>query len=239
MKITKLVLSAAAALGFCALQAQALASISTTVYNSDLSVAITVFTNKATVDLSTNTTHSGVVSGKIGNKQLLDLFAAWAGADRTTQPWKSAKLVVGWDHEYDILVVDKTGTNVLYDATSTGNDSIGFYVDFFDEYGAGDWTEKTGTSGYYTVDDTDSADWYLYDEDVTLPYTYLWGNGFNHQITSTSYTPTSAHWSDSEHAVFGPQGDQYWLDVGYYSSTSADFVATGGGKGEEYIGWAD
>ena len=56
---------------------------------------------------------------KMTNKQLLELFAAWSGK---TFP-DGAQLVQGWDEAWDghVLVVDKTGTNVLYDAYGDGS----------------------------------------------------------------------------------------------------------------------
>jgi len=46
-------------------------------------------------------------------------------------PWKSAQLVVGWSQGWngDVLVVDKTGTNVLFDANYSSD--AYFVVNFF------------------------------------------------------------------------------------------------------------
>jgi hypothetical protein len=240
MKVTTLILSAVAALGFSALQASA--SIGTTVNYSSLSCTIIVNAKQSQAYLGNGISYVTSAQTRIGNKQLLDLFAMWVGADRTTAPWNNARLVVGWDWDWDILVVDGTGTNVLFDTTE-GVDSGSFNVDFFDEYGDGNWTEKDPESqpGYYTVNDTDAADWELYDDEGSIPYTDLWGDSSNTQSFRQQWDAhgNGTTWSDSEDAVFGWTGDQYWLDNGYRTSTKAEFTATGSGTGYNYVGWAD
>jgi hypothetical protein len=238
MKVTTLILTAVAALGFSALQAKA--SIGTTVYYSHLSCSIVVDTNKAEVNLGGSVFHEGSAHANIGNKQLLDLFAMWVGADRTSAPWKTAKLVIGWDWSGNVLVVDQTGTNVLFDATE-GVSNGSFTVDFFDEFGTGDWTEKDAAPGFYNVTDTDAADWDLFDDEGSIPYTSLWGNGSNTQNYHVAWNASDVdtNWSDSENAVFGWTGDQYFDDIGSDTSTKAEFSASGSGKGGIGIGWAD
>ncbi len=91
---------------------QATPFIGTVTNFSKLNISLVITTNIYTSNGNKEITTAKSV--KLTNKQFLDLFAAWAG---TTWP-SGAQLVQGWDEEWDgdVLVVDKTGTNVLYDA---------------------------------------------------------------------------------------------------------------------------
>jgi hypothetical protein len=236
-------LTAMAALGLGMLQASA-QPIGTTTYYSRLSCSIVINTNKPEV-VSGSVLHRGTAQARIGNKQLLDLFALWTDSDRASAPWKNARLVIGWDSPWfgDVLVVDQTGTNVLFDATA-GVTNGRFIVDFFDEFGVGNWTWKNADPGYYNVTDTDFADWSLYDDEGSIPFTSLWGYGSNSQNYHEAWDKNGidTNWSDSEDAVFGWTGDQVFLDVNSGTtdnSTKAEFTANGGGKGGIGIGWAD
>lgn len=212
------------------------AAIGTTTYCSKLAVAATVSTNSAGVSTGVSWKYP-VKTVKFGNKQLLDLFAAWYGADRTVDPWKSAQLVVGWDWNNDVLVVDKTGTNVLMDANY--NVDTYFIVDFFDYYGVGNSYGKTSHPGYWAVTDSDSADFELFD-DLYPHYTDLWGDGGNKQVFKQSWDANGSYttWSDSESATFPYNGNQYLFDWGSNATTTAKITAKGSGKGENWIGWA-
>lgn len=230
MKLTKLTILATAAT-FVLGVSSAKATISSVTNYSKLNVSATIITNELTVSGSkyTYTTKKA----KIGNKQLLDLFAGWDGADRTVNPWKSAKLVVGWSQGWDgdVLVLDKTGTNVLFDADY--NPDAYFTVDFHGAPGAynGYYIEADPGSENWTVQH--SADYTLYDNDYYLNYTDLSGPGGDTQKFKESWNASGdgTGWSDQESATFPYQGDQYFLDVGDNTTVSGTISASGKGKG--------
>ncbi|HTB82504.1 MAG TPA: hypothetical protein VK742_02515 [Candidatus Sulfotelmatobacter sp.] len=241
MKITKLILTAAAALGFCALQANATIVGVTTNY-SKLNVSITVTTNKAektSGDIETTDT----ASAKLGNKQLLALFATYNGIDSpSTDPvWKNAMLVIGWDEPWDndVLVVDKTGTNVLFDATTTEDSNFYFEVEFVSDgdYGVGSTVYKDASPGYWDGKNTDSAYYQLFVDEDPFSYIDIWGEGgstqnFHQDWNAEIYTT----WSDTESAIFPFQGSQDFED--YSASAKATITADGHGKGFNLVNWA-
>ena len=98
---------------------------------------------------------------KITDKQLLELFAHWDG-DIT---WPSgAHLVQGWDEEWDgdVLVVDKSGKNVLFDV-NVDPDHF-FIIDIFDADGASGYTESDSAPGSYTQTSFNSGHFELFDD---------------------------------------------------------------------------
>ncbi len=240
IKTLSCILGAVTALALCTSTAKAV--ISTTTQNSPLNFSATITTNTPE-KVSGNSWHRGVKSAKIGNKQLLDLFAGWAGADRTVGPWKTAKLVVAWDWSNDVLVVDKTGTNVLFDATADRNatETHYFYVDFWDEYGVGDESGVDNKPGHYSVTDKGTAYFELYDDNYYLPYTDLWSDGGSKQVFNQTWDASHVYknWKDTESATFPFNGDQSFLGTGSDVTTTATVSASGHGKGQNYIGWAD
>ena len=165
------------------------AAIGFTTNYSKLNFTGTITTNSPGVEGTS--WKNPVKTAKFGNKQLLDLFAGWTNAaaeanvaDRTVDPWKTAQLVIGWDWDSDVLVVDKTGTNVLFDASvGVGNNDAYFFVDFFNEYGVGNESGKDvdGSAGYYNVVDTGTAFYELHDNYIVLDYTDISGFGGNQQ----------------------------------------------------------
>jgi hypothetical protein len=241
MKSIKLgTLAVAAVIALGAYSTKAAIGISTN--NSKLNVSLTVTTNTAQVVSGANWKNP-VKTAKFGNKQLLDLFAGWDEADRTTEPWKSAKLVIGWDWSYDVLVVDKTGTNVLFNAT-TGyyNDyDYYFYVDFWDQYGVGNTSGKEASPGFQAVVDTGTAYFELYDNNYFLDYTDISCYGGNQQNFKQSWDSNGAYttWSDSESAKFPYNGDNYFQDFGWNTTVAGSISANGKGKGSNYVGWWD
>jgi hypothetical protein len=240
MKPIKLVyLTMAAILALGAYSPKALGS-STTTQNSKLNVSITITTNLPEVVNGTSWKNP-VKTVKIGNKQLLDLFANWTGSSRTNEPWKSAQLVIGWDWDNDVLVVDKTGTNVLFDATAgAGAGSANFSVDFFDEYGVGETSGKNANPGFYAAVDTDSADFTLYDDGWYLPYTDISCYGGNKQDAKQNWDKNGSYstWKDSETARFPSNGYQYFKNFGSDVTSTAKISAEGSGKGVNVVGWA-
>jgi hypothetical protein len=241
MKLTKLTILATAATLVLGIYSTKAAPGSTT-RNSKLNVSLTIVTNTPFIgSKSDNTWSRSIQKAKIGNKQLLDLFANWAGATRTNEPWKSAQLVIAWDWGYDVLVVDKTGTNVLFDASAGYPEgSHYFYVDFWDEYGVGNESGVDANPGNYAVVDTGTAYFELYDDDYYLPYTDLWGYGGNMQDFKQSWNgEATANWSDTETATFSYNGYQYYLDGDSDTTCYGTITASGNGTGYNYIGWAN
>jgi hypothetical protein len=141
-KLASVAMMAAFALGAFG----AKAAIGTVTNYSKLTVSITVTTNGTGVTKG-HVTRYPVGSAKFTDKTLLALFATanWAN---TTFP-AGAQLVIGWESPWDgaVLVVDKTGTNVLYNAsdetTSAGGDEI---FQIYTEYD-GDYTETYDDAG--------------------------------------------------------------------------------------------
>jgi hypothetical protein len=241
-KLTMLVTAAALTLGVYSTKA---APGYTTKY-SKLNVSLTVVTNTAdVVNTNNGAWNRSIQSFKIGNKQLLDLFANWTEANRTNEPWKSAQLVIGWDWGYDVLVVDKTGTNVLYNASAGYPESSHyFFVNFWGDgnnsiYGVGNQSGVEANPGNQAVTDTGTAYFELYDDDFYLPYTDIWGYGGNMQDLKHTWNFESVNWSDSETAVFSYNGDQVYRDGSSRTTSYGTITANGSGTGYNYIGWAD
>ena len=233
MKSTKLALLATAAtLAFCASSAKAAIGVVTNYSKANFSFVITTngqSTSKTVTGGTLYTYPTGTV--KIGNKQLLDLTAHWAS---TTWP-AGAQLVVGWDAPWDgdVLVVDKTGTNVLYNCDSG---SAYFYVEFDYEDGAYTETYLDADPGYDTWKETLESYFYLYDDGTYLPYTDLWSYGGDKQAFKQSWDASGNYttWSDSESAVFPYTGDEYFMDSGSYTTFSGKVTASGKGKSYNY-----
>ena len=82
---------------------------------STMTISLTVKTNFQTSSSSNQKLQ--ITSAKLVTKDVLNILGSAAFAN-TNWP-VGAKIVVGWDVQWagDVLVVDSTGTNVLYDAT--------------------------------------------------------------------------------------------------------------------------
>jgi hypothetical protein len=150
MKITKTlsaVLAAAATVALLGSSAQA--SLGTTTDYLKLSISLTVTTNRPSHDNGQETTYK-TGSMKVVNKDLLKLFAHWATNDQpgtATFPFPAgAQLVLAYDNNSDVVVVDKTETNILYDATATADTTTHlFSIDFFEAEGP--YTEIDADTG--------------------------------------------------------------------------------------------
>lgn len=224
IKLTLMAIAATLALNH---SAKASASIGTTTAHSAFNAAIVVVTNAPSFVQNGNTIYK-VANAKIGNKELLNLFAAW---DETTWP-TGAKLVVGWDWDGDILVVDSTGTNVLFDAD--WEDYAYFYIDWDDEDGAKQAVYNGANPGYDYWTELEASDWILYSDVGSAPYIYLWGDGGNVQSFQQSWDANGnwKSWTESETLTFPFQGDQYFIDSSWSrTSTKATFTTVGGGTG--------
>ncbi len=201
----------AAALAFCASSAKAGIGIVTNY--SALTFSMTVSTN---IYKSTSTGYTYT----IGKKKLVtkDVLAILQGVDFYNGTFPAGSmLVVGWDSDWDgdVLVVDKTGTNVLYNCDSGGNSGLAYlYMDFFDEYGTYSETEDNNDPGHYNYTYYNGADFNFYDETTTQTEDnlYLW----------TEYNPATI------------SNDQNWDKNGHNTTWSSSSSMTLGG-GEQYI----
>jgi hypothetical protein len=242
MKLIKLgTLAVAAAVALGAYSAQAVHLVTTNY--SKLNVSLIITTNDAVV--ISGTTHKYSTSTtKIGNKQLLDLFAHW---DSITLGYSTnwpvgAQLVVGWNYPgsgtNDVLVVDKTGTNILYDASAATSHYC--TVDFFDDMGAAKGTYVEALPGSKKLTSYNGASFYLYDDDYYLDFTGLDLYGGSQQTFSQTWDVhnNGLKWSDKESAKFLDQGDEYYLNFGDEITVSGSVSASGKGKGYNLIGAA-
>jgi hypothetical protein len=227
IKLASLALAAAGIFGVCNAGA---ASIGVTTNSTPLNVAITVITNTPS-KTSGNTTTWSITTTKITNKLLLTLFQNWASVSNNAFSVTGAKIVIGWDQQWDgdVLVVDKTGTNVLFDA-SAANQNF-FYVVFDDEDGA--FTEKDVNTnpGSFTYTDFDGAYYELYDNNVVLPFTDLYGYGAG-KITYTQRFDKNGKdsgWNLSTTGMFPLYGNQTFNNSNT-GSASANINSNGGGK---------
>ncbi len=236
MKLTKLAfMSVATVLALWGTSTKA--SIGVTTNYSKLNISVIVTTNSQQVIDDGTSWEYPVKSIRFGNKQLLNWFAGWAGADRTGEPWKSAQLVIGWDWDGDVLVVDKTGTNILYDAIGDYYEETTthyFYVNFRSEPGA--CNSSGSRKDHIEAVETGTAYFELYDDGYYLPYTDLSGYGGNKQNFKQSWDANGTYttWSDSESAKFLYNGGQAFLCGGSiinYATTTAKISAIGKGKG--------
>ena len=237
MKSTKLALLATAAtLAFCASSAKAAIGVVTNYSKANFSFVITTngpSTSKTVTGGYLYKYPTGTV--KIGNKQLLSATALWSG---TTWP-AGAQLVIGWDQPWDgdILVVDKTGTNVLFDAYASAYPTAYFYVDFEYDYGAYTETYLDADPGYENWTETGDAYFYFYD-DTYLPYMDLWAYGGETTTYKQSWDATGKDngWSVSDSIKIPFTGDEIYLDNDY-TTLSGKVTTAGKGKSYAYYWW--
>jgi hypothetical protein len=208
----KLTLMAVVAL--LALAYQARASLGTTVSHEKLSISWVITTNGTWHDDGTTTKYRPGKC-KITTKSLLDLFAAWDGSDRTVEPWNSAQLVMSYENPesglFHVLVVDKTGTNILFNAMGDyfGAGTHYFYVDFSHTLGAYSQISSDSTSAFNTKG-WNNGYFQLHDDNYFLNFTSLWGYG---PSTDTFSEDSSGYWRESiEYQVDG--ADQYFEGFG-------------------------
>jgi len=239
LKFTLMAVAAAMAVSY---QAQAgVTSVSTN--HAALTVALTVSTN-AQETSSGDKFREGAKKVKIDTKDLLDLFAAWDGADRTIEPWKSARLVLAYDQPWngDVVVVDKTGTNVLFDANDTVDDF--FVVNFFADIGIETFSGIDAAPGHFSATEMNTGNWTLVDNGVVLVSTFLGDDdggggigGATVNFTQTfDATDAFKNWNASE-TLNTPEeeGDQTFMGRG--ASAGGSIKATGHGVGSNLYLW--
>ncbi len=227
MKLIKFgILAAVATLLLGAFSAKAVVFTLVTNY-SKLNISFVITTNKDDVDNGKVTKYpTGTV--KITNKQLLELFAEWDG---TTWP-AGAQLVQGWDEAWDghVLVVDKTGTNVLYDAYGDGSTfSFQFVCESYEGSLSGTASDSDPGTASYVESNYGFVE--LVDHGHVLSYTDISAYGACAEKFSDSWDSNHVYtkWSDSEKftATFA---DQYFLN-NLQTSYSVEVSSSGHGTG--------
>jgi len=220
---------AAAALAFCAFSAKAITPIGVVTNFSSLSVSLTIKTNVETIN-GLHVTFQ-IKKETIANKDVLNLLQ---NADFANEAFpKGAQLVVGWDQEWNgaVLVVDKTGTNVLFNAT-TGNQNATFLVNFSNYPGT--WSESFNGnnpgSEQYTV--YNNGYFELYDTNQNIE---LWGYGASTEDFDLNWNKEGVDttWTDSE--TYDPQMAAVTFEGADATATlSGTITASGHGKGAPF-----
>jgi hypothetical protein len=171
---------------------------------SVINVALTVQTNVQTVNGPKVTTK--IVSLKFTTKDLLNLLA---NADFANTTWPTgAQIVIGWDQPWEshVLVVDKSGTNVLYDVTANNQTNANFEINFFDKLGVINENFNGNQPGGETVTAYNNG---LFDIDDHNAGIDIYGNGPSTHSLSISWDKNGAINKWSQSVTFKPQnGDQ-------------------------------
>lgn len=229
MKLIKLASLALAAVGTFGVYNAGAASIGTTTNSTPLNVAITAVTNIQS-KTSGNTTTYATKTVKLTNKDLIALFARWSTVASNSFAVSGMKLVIGWDQPWngDVLVVDKDG-NVFFDA-SAGNDPF-FEVVFDDEDGAYNEKYVNASPGSDTFTEFEGSYFELYDNNIVLPYTDVFGYGAGKVTYSQKWDKNGKYsgWKLSATGMFPLYGDQFINDSNQ-GSASAAFKTSGTGK---------
>jgi hypothetical protein len=208
-----------------------------------LNITATIVTNivkEPATNIEIQTAHAFTLD----NAAILNLLE---GPDWNNGPFPpGSKLVMSWDawpHVYDgnlgdILVIDKTGTNVLYDASEASwshSTSASMTVNFYSGQGAFNESRKnvySVTPGYYEVTLFNTTSFQITDGETGLSLSVTgpsadvsrqeWKNLENGDFTS---------WSDSEHASTYGAGRNEVIN-GFPSATvSVKISASGHGPG--------
>jgi hypothetical protein len=203
-----------AIIAFWATDAKA-ASNFTTNYDT-LNITVIIATNtetfpKANVDMYT------IHKFTLNNAAILSMLEGPDWNDATFPA--GSKLVVSWDaganvkngSTGDILVVDKTGTNVLYDASDEASSKSGkayLTIDFYYQYGAYTENDNYNNPGHYDFTWLNDASFEIYDRgesliviDTSGPSTEIYSQGWKSFDANDHLDSDFASWSDSEHAT--------------------------------------
>lgn len=224
MKTAFMLMAAVAAL-LLAYNAQAAPNVTTNY--SQINAGLIIITNppSSTVD---NITIWKTGSGKMGNKELLTLFAGLNFAN-TNFPY-GAHLVVGWDAPWsgDVLVVDKTSTNVLFDANYSAAEH--FTIDIFHGQGAFSKIDDANNPGYEKRTGYNQAYFELEDD---AGGTYLYGVGPCLEQFSQKWDGVGnlVSWSDKENFSINGANSNEKLDNDSGVTVTGGISASGGGKG--------
>jgi hypothetical protein len=225
---------AAVSLTFCATSAKASMGIVT---NYDILTLTATFTTNCPVETMKDGYKSGVGTTKFITKDLFLILTnvEFAGSEFPTGFPAGSQLVIGWDEGWngDVLVVDKTQTNVLFDATSNNgntNDAI-FSINLFKRLGPNSFTERYHPNGIENYSTTEYNIGYFYVVNQTYgPFMAINGPCTEHYTIIGNGTPNIV-WSDSQ--IFSTYG---WSTYSSFGSSGTGtlvgkLTATGHGKG--------
>lgn len=225
LKTLTVALTVAASLAFCATSAKA--DVGTTTNYDTVTFSATLMTNSyAEVKVGTNEETTLVMkSQKFVTKDLLNLLT---NADFANESFPvGAKLELGWDWNGDVLVVDKTGSNVIYDATyNYGNSNIATVV-------INPWNQ-TGAVSIKQSENGASFVWYnsgsfqLKDANANINIT---GMGPSTEHFSVKFTASAETWTDSQN--FGVYGANESSGISPLTGTlTGSITLSGKGPGE-------
>ena len=224
-------LATTAVLAFCSSSAHAV--IHTTTNDIILTFSLTVSTNSEK-DINPTNIITTVKPLKLVNKNLLAMLGSKDFADETFS--NGDQIAVAYDQPWngDVLIVDKTGSNVLYDATfNRGNTNATLAVDLRHNFGTFSDNINFKPSGSTTYTFFLGGNFTLLD---TTNQTSLAGSGpstlkINQTLNSSkefSTNPFSA-WSDSVNFNFFGADQVEFNDVG--GTVSGTVTGKGSGKG--------
>jgi hypothetical protein len=248
MKLIKLASLALAAAGIFGVYNAGAAPIGVTTNSTALNVTITIVTNTPTKTSNSNSTSvtytSSIKAVKYNNQYLLKLFQLWAaaGTNSPTFAITGAKLVIGWDDPWDgdVLVVDSTGTNVLYDASTGSEGSNGdttyFCVDFQDQEGASTSKNTEGDSGSEKYTAYNTGKYMIYDDNLVLPYTKIKSTGSSKVTYSDSWkNDAPVGWRLSAVGTFPLIGGQMFNNQGCNDTSVSAVIKTSGSGKNAYL----
>lgn len=231
--------AAAAVLAISASDVQAVGpTTSLTTNDVILNFALTISTNTAASVSTTATNYTiKVASEKLVNKNLLTMLE---GSDFANVPFAAgAQIAIAYDGPWngDVVVVDKTGTNVLYDVTENGHSTNAtFAINLTQENGA--FSEKYNYKPSGSVSSTayDGGSFTLLDIPNKVSMT---GNGpstvtFTQILNSSKPFTTNpfASWTDSANFSFFGASNEAALNQTNYVTISGTITGKGKGKGE-------
>jgi len=201
MKTLASTLALAATLVLWTSSARAATVIGTTRAYSTINITLTVTTNGAsTTKKNVITYHTGSV--KATNKTLLAMFAGWS--TNNTSGWQAAGAQLEFDWVTDQLIVaDKTGTNVLFyagDGVNAGTVTAYFDIEWFYEEGPSTGSYNGSVPVSYSDTQATTAYFELYYHDTANQSTYddLFSYGANVSNYSESRNPLNPKWTESE-----------------------------------------
>jgi hypothetical protein len=241
MKVIKTLTCVIAAVATLTLGASsAHAVISTTANDIILNLALTISTNTAASVPVTASNYYTVkmLSAKLVNKNLLAILGGNDFAKTTFGTGDQIAIAYDYPWNGDVVVVDKSGSNVLYDATyNYGNsNNATFAINLSEESGTFNEKYNYKPSGAVSVTAYDSGSFTLLDGTNNLNLT---GSGpsavtFNQTLSSTktfSTNPFSA-WADSSSFSFYGSSNESALSATNYVTVSGTIKGRGKGKGE-------
>lgn len=201
-----------------------------------LTLSLTITTNSFTFVSNTNYTYKAV-SAKLTNKNLLAMLG---GRDFANETFSNVdQIAIAYDGSWngDVVVVDKTGTNVLYDATDNGgNPNATFAINLIAIPGAkGRGTQSAtfnnGSSGTIGYTMYVGGDFTLLDNPNDININGSGPSTVTFSQSNKGYNPTNGYvgpWTDSANFKFSGANNQWGLNV---TNVTISGTVTAKGKG--------